>query len=943
MRIRTQFIITMLLSGTILLVIAVSEIITSQQLEKAGQQEGLSTKIAQGASELSYLSNDYMIYREGQQLKRWQSRFTSFSGLIAGLNVDKPEQQALVRNIRGNQNRFKEVFDSVASAQGGSPQSQSVTSDPAFLQVSWSRMAVQSRELVSDASRLSQLLRLQMDQLTKTNTTLMYVMTGLFGVFLLASYLLTYRRILSSIATLHAGTTVVGSGKLNFIIEEGNNDEIGELSRAFNRMTANLKAVTASKADLEREIVERKRVEEELRWQREWFRVTLTSIGDAVITTDASGRITFLNPVAHALTGWQPEEAVGQPIQAVFRIINEQSGEPAEDIVQRVLQIGSVVTLANNTAIITREGQIIPIEDSAAPIKDNEGNISGVVLVFHDVTGKRRAHEALRESEKRYRNLFETMNEGFALHEIICDDRGRPCDYRFLEVNPAFERHTGFKAADLVGHTLYEVLPQSESLWVERYGSVALNGQPARFDHWSEALGRHYEISAFQANRGRFGVLFLDVTDRKKAETFLRLANEQLEDKVQERTAALTQTVDVLQEEIKHREIVECELKLANEQLAAKANQLRALAGELTMAEHAERKRLSKILHDGLQQHLASAKLQLGDLADRLAGDDFKQAGEIEKTIADSIQISRSLSADLSPPVFHEGGLSAGLEWLARWMRDKYKLNVELSIEDKPQLPEDVMIFLFESVRELLFNTFKHARVSRARVRMRQIDGAGLQITVSDEGAGFDPCQLKPAGEEGGFGLFCIRERIGLIGGSIQIDSAPGKGSRMALMVPHGPAPDVVPLSADRMCTLVAEPQEDTVKDKGTTIRVLLADDHALFRNGLGRLLKNEPCLEVVGQAADGKEAIELAQKLKPDVILMDISMPKVNGIEATQIIHGQSPGIRIIGLSMYEDQEHWQAMRDAGAADYKTKGCAAAEIVAAIRACLQERESSLE
>ena len=114
----------------------------------------------------------------------------------------------------------------------------------------------------------------------------------------------------------------------------------------------------------------------------------------------------------------------------------------------------------------------------------------------------------------------------------------------------------------------------------------------------------------------------------------------------------------------------------------------------------------------------------------------------------------------------------------------------------------------------------------------------------------------------------------------------------------------------------------------------MLADDHALFRNGLGRLLKNEPGLEVVGHANDGKEAIELAQKLKPDVILMDISMPRVNGIEATRIIHREYPDIRIIGLSMDEDQEHAQAMRDAGASDYKTKGCVASELVSAIRGC---------
>ena len=173
---------------------------------------------------------------------------------MASLNVDKPEQQVLVRNIKANEQRLKQVFDSVASAVGGPSQNRSTALDLAFLQVSWSRMAVQSQGLVSDASRLSQLLHQQMDQLTETRTMLMYVMVGLFGAFLLASYMLTYRRILKSIVTLQAGAAVIGSGNLDFIIEEKKNDEIGDLSRAFNRMTTDLKAVTASKADLEREV-----------------------------------------------------------------------------------------------------------------------------------------------------------------------------------------------------------------------------------------------------------------------------------------------------------------------------------------------------------------------------------------------------------------------------------------------------------------------------------------------------------------------------------------------------------------------------------------------------------------------------------------------------------------------------------------------------------------
>jgi signal transduction histidine kinase len=264
MRLRTQFIITMALFGVILVVIAASAIITDRQVEKAGHQERIAGDIARGASELSYLANDYLIYRESQQLKRWQLRFASFSAQVAGLRAEKPEQQALVANIQANQKRFKEVFDSAASSLREPSRSQDTALDPAFLQVSWSRMAVQSQGLASDASRLSHRLHQQMDQLKKTRDLLTYVMVGLLGVFLLATYMLTYRRILKSIGALQAGTAVVGSGNLDFIIEERKSDEIGELSRAFNRMTSDLKAVMASKADLEREIVERKQAEEAL-------------------------------------------------------------------------------------------------------------------------------------------------------------------------------------------------------------------------------------------------------------------------------------------------------------------------------------------------------------------------------------------------------------------------------------------------------------------------------------------------------------------------------------------------------------------------------------------------------------------------------------------------------------------------------------------------------
>ncbi len=151
----------------------------------------------------------------------------------------------------------------------------------------------------------------------------------------------------------------------------------------------------------ERELIEAKEALErksaELAHQREWFRVTLASIGDAVITTDTGGNITFLNPVAEALTGWSLAEAEGQPVEKISTIVNEETRETVPNPIGKVLREGVIVGLANHTTLIAKDGNETPIEDSAAPIRDGEGKIIGAVMVFHDVTAGRRASKALAE------------------------------------------------------------------------------------------------------------------------------------------------------------------------------------------------------------------------------------------------------------------------------------------------------------------------------------------------------------------------------------------------------------------------------------------------------------------------------------------------------------------------------------------------------------------
>jgi PAS domain S-box-containing protein len=158
--------------------------------------------------------------------------------------------------------------------------------------------------------------------------------------------------------------------------------------------------------------LQRQQAEEQVLEQREWLRVTLTSIGDGVIVGDPSGLITFLNPVAASLTGWRQNEALGQRIQVVFNIINAQTRQPAEDLTTRVFKERRAVSLDNSTVLLSRDGREIPIEDSAAPILDAAGDLAGVVLVFHDVAEKRQAQTALLQSAERLKWAQEIAHLG---------------------------------------------------------------------------------------------------------------------------------------------------------------------------------------------------------------------------------------------------------------------------------------------------------------------------------------------------------------------------------------------------------------------------------------------------------------------------------------------------------------------------------------------------
>jgi CheY-like chemotaxis protein/anti-sigma regulatory factor (Ser/Thr protein kinase) len=302
--------------------------------------------------------------------------------------------------------------------------------------------------------------------------------------------------------------------------------------------------------------------------------------------------------------------------------------------------------------------------------------------------------------------------------------------------------------------------------------------------------------------------------------------------------------------------------------------------------------------------------------------------------IDEAVTASRSLTIELSPPILHDAGLPAAFEWLARWVKERHGLQVGVSCDPQADSErEDIRVLIFQATRELLFNVVKHAKVDRACVELSLHENDALKIVVRDRGVGFEPDPTNAAvdSSNGGFGLFSIAERVQSLGGRLDVESAPQQGTRVTLIVPI----ESLPSDADKGH---ATPDPESEVPSAPAIRVLLADDHKVMRQGLYSMLQNCDDMEVVGQASDGREAIELARRLQPDVILMDYRMAPIDGIEATRILHAEMPGARIIGLSMYESADRAAAMLSAGACAYVTKSGKAAELLETIRCVKPDR-----
>jgi CheY-like chemotaxis protein len=303
---------------------------------------------------------------------------------------------------------------------------------------------------------------------------------------------------------------------------------------------------------------------------------------------------------------------------------------------------------------------------------------------------------------------------------------------------------------------------------------------------------------------------------------------------------------------------------------------------------------------------------------------------EADQLIDQSLTYTRTVVAELMPPTLRQFGLAAGLRWLGERMGQQ-GLDVHVDVPAvAPPLSEDDTTMLYQSVRELLFNVLKHAGTDRASVIMTD-DGQGkLQIEVHDDGAGCDPVTIRES-RGNKFGLFSIRERMEAIDGWMELESQSGAGTTVTLGVTLGKSRiDDVTAREDRLLN-VSPPSEASafnhqhaVHERQAPVRVLLVDDHAMVRQGLRSILDGYANLHIIAEAGDGEEAITLARLLKPDLVVMDVNMPRLDGIEATRRIREELPATFVVGLSVNEAEHVVRSMRDAGASAFLTKESAA-------------------
>ena len=485
-----------------------------------------------------------------------------------------------------------------------------------------------------------------------------------------------------------------------------------------------------------------KLLQSEERWT-----ATLGSIGEAVIATDSEGRITFLNPIAAALTGWEQEEALNQPIGNVLRLINEKSGMTADNEVLRVLKEKQILAVANHVDLVTRDGREISVEHSAAPILAGKGRVIGVVLVFRDVSERRQ--EQIETAEQAA--LLELTQDSV----FVIDMAGT-----VLFWSRGAEAMLGYSKSQAAGKISHDLLRtefpqplaeiQADLMRLGHWeGDLITNAQDGRrlvmASRWALQWGKRDQAP-------RVLVINSDITERKRGEESLILQKEQL----------------------------------------------RALAERLQWVREADRKQVARDLHDQIGQILTAIKMDMTWMIRHLPESEVEvlsRLRESTQSINDGVKAVRTICSGLRPGVLDDLGLAAAIEWQASEFSSRNSIHCQVSVPPVDlHLDGDRATATFRIFQECLTNVIRHAQAKTVRVDLCQED-ENIVLVVQDDGIGFHEPNLSNT--LGSLGLLGMKERAQFCGGDVHISSSPGNGTKVTVRVPE----DIPRAERSEICT----------------------------------------------------------------------------------------------------------------------------------------------
>src|SRR5438477_7532837 len=487
------------------------------------------------------------------------------------------------------------------------------------------------------------------------------------------------------------------------------------------------------------------RMDRRLRRIERWFATTLKSIGDAVMVTDTQGRVTFMNPIAEKLTGWKSAEAAGRPLTEVYQNVNAETREPLDSLVPQALLEGVVAGPTSRAVLISRKGTETPIDDSAAPVRDNAGHITGVVLTFRDVSERQRVEQALQESEERFRLLVEGVQD-YAIFRL--DPLGCVTSW-----NSGAERLMSYHAHEILGASLTKLFTTPDV----RRGKPEQNLELAKLRGRAEDEGWRVrkDGSRFQAN-----VIITALRDD------------------QGRLLGFAQVT---------RDITG--LKQAEKQLRDSREQLRALAAYLQSVREEERTRIAREVHDELGQALTGLKMDLAWLEKKLAEATHlpslrtvrQMTRQMPEVVDEIISAIRKIATELRPGVLDDAGLEAAIDWQVQDFQKRTGIKCEFVSDLKDsRLSQDRATGAFRIFQETLTNIARHAGATRVNIRLAASHGK-LILEVEDNGKGVTARDLSGAKS---LGLLGMRERAMMLDGEVTIVGRRGKGTTVGLRIP---------------------------------------------------------------------------------------------------------------------------------------------------------------